>query len=180
MKALNEKNEKNKLLKQQNKLLEQQKEEDIPWDIMNELSRNANEMTENINSGPFINFRTFASRRDPFDDINKNKEKLTPSPSKTPAPIPKSREPQGVAVGEQAGIAIMENKLKISKNYIEYLKKELRNTDFSSKKALEISNKIIKEEDEVRELEREIREREEDIERRFRKYYPDKYYPYKK
>ena len=33
------------------KLLEQQKqEEDIPWDIVNELSRNANEMTENINS----------------------------------------------------------------------------------------------------------------------------------
>ena len=58
--------------------------------------------------------------------------------------------------------------------------KELRNTDFPSKKALEISNKIIKEEDEVRKLEKEIREREEDIERRFRKYYPDKYYPYKK
>ena len=137
-------------------------------------------MTENINSEPPINFRTFAPRRDPFDDINKNKEKLTPSPSKIPAPIYKSREPQGAAIGEQAGIAIMENKLETSKNYIEYLKKELRNTDFSSKKALEISNKIIKEEDEVRELEKEIREREEDIERTFRKYYPDKYYPYKK
>ena len=42
-------------------------------------------MTENINSGPSINFRTFAPRRDPFDDI----EKLTPSPSKIPAPITK-------------------------------------------------------------------------------------------
>ena len=74
----------------------------------------------------------------------------------------------------------MENKLETSKNYIEYLEKELRNTDMPSKKALEISNKIIKEEDKVRKLEKEIREREEDIERRFRKYYPDKYYPYKK
>ena len=29
-------------------------------------------------------------------------------------------------------------------------------------------------------IRKKIREREEDIERRFRKYYPDKYYPYKK
>ena len=172
-KILKQKNEQKKLLKQQ------KQEEDIPWDIINELSRNANKMTENINSETPINFRTFAPRKDPFDDINKNKKKLTPSPSKIPAPKSKSRELQGVAAGEQAGIAIMENKLKNSKNCIEYLKKELRNMDFSSKKALEISNKIIKEEDEVRELEKEIREREEDIERRFRKYYPDKYYPYK-
>ena len=57
-------------------------------------------MTENINSGPPINFITFAPRRDPFDDINKNKEKPTPSSSKIPAPISKSREPQGVAIGE--------------------------------------------------------------------------------
>ena len=74
----------------------------------------------------------------------------------------------------------MKNKLETSKNYIEYLKKELSNTNFSSKKALEMSNKIIREEDEVRKLDKEIRELEEDIERRFRKYYPDKYYPYKK
>ena len=134
---------------------------------------------ENINSGPFVKFRTSAPRRDI--------KKPTPSPSKIPSPITKSREPQGlaagepqgVAVGEQADIKIMENKLEISKNYIEYLKKELRNTDFSSKKALEISDKIIKEEDEVRKLEKQIREREEDIERRFRKYYADKYYSYK-
>ena len=52
--------------------------------------------------------------------------------------------------------------------------------DFLSKKDLEITDKIIKEEDEVRKLEKEIRERKEDIERRFRKYYPDKYYSYKK
>ena len=73
----------------------------------------------------------------------------------------------------------MENKLETSKNYIEYLEKELRNTDFLSKEALEISDKIIKEEDEVHKLEKEICERKEDIERRFRKY-PDKYYSYKK
>ena len=137
-------------------------------------------MTKNINSRSPTNFRKFAPRRDPFDDINKNKKKLTPSPSKIPAPIPKSREPQGVAVGEQAGIEIIKNKLKTSKNYIEYLKKELNNTDLLSKKVLEINNKIIQEEDKARKLDKEIREREEDIERRFRKYYPDKYHPYKK
>ena len=111
-------------------------------------------MTENVNSESPTILRRFAPRRDSFDDINKNKENPTPSPSKIPAPISKSREPQGVAINEQAGVAIMENKLKTSKNYIEYFRKELRNTDFSSKKALEISNKIIKEEDEVRELEK--------------------------
>ena len=126
-------------------------------------------MTENINSRSPTNLRTFAPRRDPFDDINKNKKKITPSPSKIPAPIPKSLKPQGVAVGEQAGIEIMKNGLKTSKNYIEYLKKELDNAKFSPKKALEINNKIIQEEDKVRKLDRETREREEDIERRFRK-----------
>ena len=120
-------------------------------------------MIKNINSGSPAILRTFAPRKDPFDDINKNKKTPTSSPSKIPSLISKSREPQGVAIGEQAGTATMENKLKTSKNYIECLKKELRNTDFSSKKALEISNKIIKEEDEVRELEKEIREWEEDI-----------------
>ena len=33
-------------------------------------------------------------------------------------------------------------------------------------------------EDRARELDQEICEREEDLERRFRKYYPNKYYPY--
>ena len=69
-------------------------------------------MTENINSRSPTNLRTFTPRKDPFDDINKNKEKLTPPLSKIPAPIHKSREPQGVAVGEQASIAIMKNELK--------------------------------------------------------------------
>ena len=127
---------------------------------------------ENIDSEPFAKFRTSFPRRDI--------KKPTPSPYKIPAAITKSCEPQGVAVGEQAGVAIMEYKLEASKNYIEYLEKELKNTDFLSKKALEIKDKIIKEEDEVCKLEKEIRERKEDIERRFRKYYPDKYYSYKK
>ena len=87
----------------QDELEKQRQDEDIPLDIINKLRRNANEIIKNINSEPPINFRTFASRKDPFDDINKNKEKLTPSPSKIPAPISKSREPQGVAIGEQAG-----------------------------------------------------------------------------
>ena len=98
-------------------------------------------MTENINSGPPINFRTFAPRRDPFDDINKNKEKLTPSPSKIPAPITKSREPQGLAAGEQSGIEIMQNKLKTSKDLTEYLKKELDNTEFLSQRYLRMNGK---------------------------------------
>ena len=76
-------------------------------------------MTENINSGPPVNFRTFAPRRDPFDDI----EKPTPSPSKIPAPITKSLEPQGLAAGELAGIEIMKNDFKNSKDFIEILKK---------------------------------------------------------
>ena len=109
-----------------NKLLENTKNkqvEDIDWNKINEISRKANELTKNINSRSPTNLRTFTPRRDPFDDIDKNKEKLTPPLSKIPAPIPKSREPQGVAVGEEAGIAIMKNELKTLEDYIGYLKK---------------------------------------------------------
>ena len=49
-------------------------EEDIDWDQINEISRKANELTKNINSRSPTNLRTFAPRRDPFDDINKNKK----------------------------------------------------------------------------------------------------------
>ena len=66
-------------------------------------------MTENINSESPTILRTFAPRRDPFDDINENKEKPTPSPSKIPAPITKSLEPQGLVAGEQAGIEIIKD-----------------------------------------------------------------------
>ena len=165
-----------------NKLLENTKnkqEEDINWNKINEISRKANELTRNLNSRSPTNLRTFAPRRDPLDDINKNKEELMPPLSKIPAPIPKSREHHGVAVGEQAGIAIMKNELKTLEDYVGYLKKELSNMDFLSKKALETKKKIIQTKDRARELEKEIREREEDLERRFRKYYPDKYYSYK-
>ena len=76
----------NKLLKEQeqdelNELLENtrnKQEKDIDWDKINELRRKVNELTKNINSKSPTDFRTFAPRRDPFDDINKNKEKLTP------------------------------------------------------------------------------------------------------
>ena len=186
MKEINEQNKKYKLLEEQRKLLKQKTEQDKLLKQQNdELNKLLEEQQQeenilqnitfkNIDSKPFVKFRTSFPRKDI--------KKPTPSPSKIPAPITKSREPQGVAPGEQAGIAIMGNKLEIyySKKYIEHLEKELRNTDFSLKEALQISDKIIKEEDEVRKLEKEIREREEDIERRFRKYYPDKYYSYKK
>ena len=74
----------------------------------------------------------------------------------------------------------MKIELKTLKDLIGYLKKELSNTSFSPKKALEINIEIIQKEDKASKLDKEIREREEDLERRFRKYYPDKYYPYKK
>ena len=122
-------------------------------------------MTENINSGPPVNFRTFAPRRDPFDDI----EKPTPSPSKIPAPITKSLEPQGLAAGELAGIEIMKNDFKNSKDFIEILKKELDNTELLSQRYFRIKGKIIQEEYKVLELEKKIRERKEDIERRYGK-----------
>ena len=112
-----------------------------------------------------INFRTFAPRRDQFDDI----EKPTPFPSKIPAPITKSREPQGLAAGEQAGIEIMKIDLKISKDIIEYLKKELNNTKLLSQRYLEIRDKIIQEEYKALKLEKKIFEGKEDIERRYGK-----------
>ena len=118
-------------------------------------------MTENINSAPSINFRTFAPRRDI--------EKPTPSPSKISTPITKSREPQGLAAGEQSGIETIKNYLKLSKDIIEYLKKELNNTELLSQRYFEIKDKIIQEEYTVLELEKKIRERKEDIERRYGK-----------
>ena len=74
----------------------------------------------------------------------------------------------------------MKIELKTLEDLIGYLKKELSNTDFSSRKALEINNKIIQTENNAHKLDKDIREREEDIERTFKKYYPENYYPYKK
>ena len=143
-KLLKQKNEQDKILKQQNdkrkKLLEEQKKNDRRRRSKKRILQNIT--FKNIDKVPIAE----------LTPLRRDIKKPTPSPSKIPTPITKSREPQGVAVGEQAGIAIMENKLETSKDYIEYLKKELKNKDFSSKKSLEISNKIIKEEDEVRKL----------------------------
>ena len=148
------------MLEEQKKMIEEKEEKNILRNIK----------FENIDKGPIAEFRPSFSRKDI--------KKPTP-PSKIPAAITKSREPQSVAVSEQVSVASMENKLEALKKYIKYLKKESRNTDFSSKKSLEISNKIMKEEDKLCKLEKEIRELKEDIERKFRKYYPDKYYSYK-
>ena len=63
----------------------------------------------------------------------------------------------------------MKNDLKISKNYIENLKKELDNTELLSQRYFRIKDKIIQEEYKVLELEKKIRERKEDIERRYGK-----------
>ena len=81
-------------------------------------------MKENINSLPSIKFRTFAPRRDI--------KKPTPSPSKISNPINKSREPQGLAAGEQSSIEAMKYNLETSENIIEHLKKELYNTELLS------------------------------------------------
>ena len=60
----------------------------------------------------------------------------------------------------------MKNDLKISKNYIENLKKELDNTELLSQRYLRVKDTIIQEEVTVLELEENIRERKEDTERR--------------
>ena len=95
-------------------------------------------MLENIDPGPFIKFKKPVSRRDI--------KKPTPSPSKISIPITKSREPQGLAAGQQSAIEIMKNDLKVSKDIIEHFKKELNNTELLSQRYFEIKNKIIKEE----------------------------------
>ena len=116
-------------------------------------------MIKNINSRPFIKFGTFALRRDI--------KKPTPSPSKIPGPITKSREPQGLAAGKQTVIEVMKNDLIVSKDIIEYLKEELNNAELLSQRYFEIKDKIIKDEYTVLELEKKISERKEDIERRY-------------
>ena len=148
-KLLKQKNEQQKLLKQKNeqgKLLKQQKkEQDKLSEELKKLGEEYEEentlkniMFENIDSGPFVEFRTSAPRRDI--------KKPTPSPSKIPAPITKSRKPQGLAAGKQSTIEIMKNDLKVSKDIIEYFKKELNNTELLLQRYFEIKDKIIKEE----------------------------------
>ena len=54
--------------------MKNKQKEDIDWDQINEISRKANELTKNINSRSPTNLRKFSPRKDPFDDINKNKK----------------------------------------------------------------------------------------------------------
>ena len=128
----------NRLLKKQEQNNEQRNKQEkyIEWDKINKLHKKINELTENINSRSPTDFRTFTPKRNPFNDINKNKEKLTPPLSKIPTPIPKSCEPQGVAAGEQAGVEIMKNELKTLEYYIRCLKKELKQYGFFYQKKL--------------------------------------------
>ena len=125
-KLLKQKNEQDKILKQQkneqDKILKQQNDEQKK--LLEELKKLAEEeeenilqniTLENIDSGPFVKFRTSAPRR--------HIKKTTPSPSKISTPITKSCEPQGLAAGEQSTIEIMKNDLKVSKDIIEHLKK---------------------------------------------------------
>ena len=138
-KLLKQKNEQDQIIKQQNdelnKLLEEQKKLAEKYEEENILQ---NITFENIDSGPFVKFRTSFLRRDI--------KKPTPSPSKISDPITKSRKPQGLAAGEQSTIEIMKNDLKVSKDIIEHLKKELNNTELLSQRYFEIKDKIIKEE----------------------------------
>ena len=157
MKELNEQTEKNKLLEEQQKLLKQKNEQDKiikqQNDELNKLLEEQKKLIEeeeeeenilrnikieHIDSGPFVKFKTSAPRRDI--------KKPTPSPSKISAPITKSREPRGLVAGEQSTIEIMKNDLKVSKDIIEYLKKELNNTELLSQRYFKIKDNIIKEE----------------------------------
>ena len=171
MKEINEQEEKNKLLEKQRKLLKQKNEQDKILKQQNDEQKKLleeqeeeenilkNITFENINKGPIAEFRPSFPRKDI--------KKPTPSPSKIPAPITKSRKPQGLAAGEQSAIEIMKNDLKVSKNIIEHFKKELNNTELLSQRYFEIKDKIIKEEYAALEIERKIDEYKKDIERRY-------------
>ena len=101
-------------------------------------------------------------RIDQYDD--KNKE-----PSKIPKPS-KSLKPQGIGAGEWARYAIKDENIKTNKEYIRYLESKLRDIDFSSKEALETSNKIEEIKNRIPKLEQELREYYEDLIRRDRQY----------
>ena len=63
----------------------------------------------------------------------------------------------------------MKSDLKVSKDIIEHLKKELNNTELSSQRYFKIKDKIIKEEYAALEIEKKINEYKKDIERRYGK-----------
>ena len=69
-----EKQRQDELKKQRHENMKNKQEEDINWDLIYDNTRKANKLTKNINSRSPTNLRTCAPRRDPFDDINKNKK----------------------------------------------------------------------------------------------------------
>ena len=99
-------------------------------------------------------------RKNQYDD--KNKE-----PSKIPKPS-KSLKPQGIGAGEWANYAIKLKNIESEKKIIDYLESKLRDMDFSSKEALETSNRIEKIKNKIPKLEQELREYYEDLTRRVR------------
>ena len=175
MKEINKQAERNKLLGEQQKLIKQKNEQDKiikqqndeQKNLLEELKKLTEEKEEenilqkitfeNIDSGPFVKFRKSAPRRDI--------KKPTPSPSKISTPITKSREPQGLAAGEQSTIEIMKNDLNVSKDIIEHLKKELNNTELLSQRYFKIKDEIIKEEYTALEIEKRINEYKKDRKR---------------
>ena len=126
---------------------------------------------KNISNMEWFDERSFRTPMPPQVPIpridqyyDKNKE-----PSKIPKPS-KSLKPQGIGAGEWARYAIKEENIKTNKEYIRYLESKLRDIDFSSKEALETSNKIEEIKNRIPKLEQELREYYEDLIRRDRQY----------
>ena len=84
---------------------------------------------------PLSSMSTIGSRKDQYDDKNKEASKI-PKPSK-------SLKPQGIGAGEWARYAIELTNIEREKKY-EYLESKLRDMDLSSKEALRTINQIKK------------------------------------
>ena len=117
---------------------------------------------DDLRQGSPIPMSTRRSRKDQYDD--KNKE-----PSKIPKPF-KSLKAQGVGAGEWAKYAIELNNIKTEKIIIKYLESKLRDMDLSSKEALETINQIEKIKKSIPKLEQELSKYYEDLIRRDREY----------
>ena len=84
---------------------------------------------------PLSSMSTIGSRKDQYDDKNKEASKI-PKPSK-------SLKPQGIGAGEWARYAIELINIEREKKY-EYLESKSRDMDLSSKEALRTINQIKK------------------------------------
>ena len=82
---------------------------------------------------PLSSMSTIGSRKDQYDDKNKEASKI-PKPSK-------SLKPQGIGAGEWARYAIELINIEREKKY-EYLESKSRDMDLSSKEALRTINQI--------------------------------------